>query len=859
MLACGARWSGAGAQTPSPEQAAYAAQQAALLGAAATVQVFGPRVVIPIATKGPGINGSGWFHRLFVGNPGGQTMDLRIVPSPGSSSIDPTTAPGIDVTVAPHETLAMDWPSDQLYPNANVAYQIFNTTPNPNTPLAMVRIFNRRPDGTELSQTVVGHTVPEEVLRVGDKVRYFTERKDGSKPFRDNWFGMGLRDPTQPSTTRAPKARFALYRADGALDPTTVVQNFGDGGRRQWTPVITVLGYPAALAASYDAWEVTCVGGMIDGVVMNIQTSGTDDGGSQQTTVDRLIRAGSLVTHTVAAGPGGGTAVLHALSVRTRPGDGGTPPTVIVKAQLDYDGDGTLDETVTGDGSNELTHAAETDLPGPGAFAAYAIVTVSTPFDGTITRRIDGNTYANSPPDGAIVSPAGDLAIRQGDAVAFAGETSDPDGDEVSAFWSFGDGGTSHLLVPGEHVFASPGVHLVTFTATDAHGFADPTPAPRTNTLAPNEPPDATIDSPAGDLALRLGDEVDFAGSASDPEGDPVTVLWDFGDGGTSSALVPGAHSYAGPGEYVVTLAATDSRGAADPTPATRTVTVAANQPPIGTITTPAGDVSVAPGVAVSFAGTASDPEGDAVTVLWSFGDGGTSTALAPGAHSWAAAGVYTVTLTATDSFGLPDATPDTRTVTVTANNPPQGSIVTPATSPTVVAGQSVAFSGSASDPDGDAVTVLWSFGDGVTSTAASPSHAYLGAGAFTVTYTVTDSHGTADPTPATRLVTVVATATLTVLQSQIFNPICSGCHPANADLDLRAGVTFGSTVNVASFQQPPLLRIKPGDPDESYLYRKVNGGPGITGVRMPRFQPALSQEQRDLIRDWILAGALDN
>ena len=57
------------------------------------------------------------------------------------------------------------------------------------------------------------------------------------------------------------------------------------------------------------------------------------------------------------------------------------------------------------------------------------------------------------------------------------------------------------------------------------------------------------------------------------------------------------------------------------------------------------------------------------MTVVWAFGDGATSTLLTPGAHTYAAAGTYTVTLTATDNHGLAATTPPTRTITVTAVN----------------------------------------------------------------------------------------------------------------------------------------------------------------------------------------------
>ena len=91
----------------------------------------------------------------------------------------------------------------------------------------------------------------------------------------------------------------------------------------------------------------------------------------------------------------------------------------------------------------------------------------------------------------------------------------------------------------------------------------------------------------------------------------------------------------------------------------------AVNHAPNGVITAPIGNVTVQPGEAVSFASSTSDPDGDAVSVLWSFGDGATSTQLVPGTHAYTTAGSFTVTLTATDSHGAADPTPDTRLVTV--------------------------------------------------------------------------------------------------------------------------------------------------------------------------------------------------
>lgn len=111
----------------------------------------------------------------------------------------------------------------------------------------------------------------------------------------------------------------------------------------------------------------------------------------------------------------------------------------------------------------------------------------------------------------------------------------------------------------------------------------------------------------------------------------------------------------------------------------------------------------------------------------------------------------------------------------------------------------------------------------------------------------------TATPTPPPGV-------SLSTLQAQIFTPMCSGCHPPNGGgLDLRSGQTYGSTVNVASSQQPSLMRVKPGDPDNSYLMRKLAGVSGITGSRMPQGGPFLSAQDLQLVRSWISQGAPNN
>lgn len=103
--------------------------------------------------------------------------------------------------------------------------------------------------------------------------------------------------------------------------------------------------------------------------------------------------------------------------------------------------------------------------------------------------------------------------------------------------------------------------------------------------------------------------------------------------------------------------------------------------------------------------------------------------------------------------------------------------------------------------------------------------------------------------------------ATFTRVQDEIFSQYCafSGCHGPVATqqgMELSAGVAYSNIVNVASREVPQFDRIEPGAPQQSYLYLKVTGAPGIVGERMPLGQPELTSEQKELVRNWILRGA---
>jgi methionine-rich copper-binding protein CopC len=104
-------------------------------------------------------------------------------------------------------------------------------------------------------------------------------------------------------------------------------------------------------------------------------------------------------------------------------------------------------------------------------------------------------------------------------------------------------------------------------------------------------------------------------------------------------------------------------------------------------------------------------------------------------------------------------------------------------------------------------------------------------------------------------------TADFQSIQDNVFTPICTKCHAgagAPEGLQLDAAHSYSLLVGVASAEQSSVERVEPGDPDSSYIIRKLEGLPGITGGQMPLGGPYLPQSTIDIIKQWIMAGAQD-
>ncbi|BAZ46381.1 DNA/RNA non-specific endonuclease [Chondrocystis sp. NIES-4102] len=234
---------------------------------------------------------------------------------------------------------------------------------------------------------------------------------------------------------------------------------------------------------------------------------------------------------------------------------------------------------------------------------------------------------------------------------------------------------------------------------------------------------------------ITEGDTTTFTALASDPGNDELTYSWNFGDGKTATSLDT-THTYVQDGEYILTVTVDDGKGGI--TTSSLTVTVNNVAPMIERIDNKISNE----GQEVQFDFSFKDPGVlDTHTVTWDFGDGSkilevNSDTLSI-SHIYTNNGIYTATITVTDSNGA-IATQD---ITVTVEN--LAPIIESVTGDTEISeGDTANFKAVASDPGNDTLTYTWDFGDGETDTGMNVSHTFISNGNYTVTLTVQDSDG---------------------------------------------------------------------------------------------------------------------
>lgn len=324
--------------------------------------------------------------------------------------------------------------------------------------------------------------------------------------------------------------------------------------------------------------------------------------------------------------------------------------------------------------------------------------------------------------------------------------TTDPEGTNLNLTWNFDDGTVIgpmpfNVLVQTSHTYqqlSPPGGYLPKLTATDEGGASTTVTGPPIQLTGNSAPQASFIANPKSGGAPLL---VNFDATDSiDPDGDPLTYSWKFGDGGVGSG-VETSHTYTAIGLYTVELTVSDGVGIDTDT---ETIEVKNQPPTLGLSALPSTGT---PPLEVTFdASTSFDPEGGPLTYNWNFGDG-TTIANGPAVvkHTYSTIGSFTARLTLTDDRGESTLGVRTISLTVPGNRPPNVSLGADPQSGAANLNVTFNLTGT-SDPDGDPVQLTLDFGDGNVVVNLLPSskvsHMYTNAGTYTVLAVGSDGKG---------------------------------------------------------------------------------------------------------------------
>jgi gliding motility-associated-like protein len=283
--------------------------------------------------------------------------------------------------------------------------------------------------------------------------------------------------------------------------------------------------------------------------------------------------------------------------------------------------------------------------------------------------------------------------------------------------WDFGDGGTSTLQNP-VHTYTNSGSFTARLVTTNAAGCTDTSYTSTPIVIG------GIVTEFTGPDSICINVPAIFTNTSTPI---PTSANWNFGDGGIASTI-HASHAYLTAGTYTVKLFNTYAN-CTDST----TKTIVVNPNPLPDFTAPVIS-KCQPPLTVNF----SDNSGGASSWFWDFGDGGTSTLQNP-SHTYTSYGNFTVKLKTTNTFGCTDSIIKTNYIKI------QRAAIS---IPSLPAHGCIPFTISpvATITALDNVTsYLWDFGDGNTSTNATPTHTYTLQGTYTVSLIITTSSGCTD------------------------------------------------------------------------------------------------------------------
>lgn len=372
--------------------------------------------------------------------------------------------------------------------------------------------------------------------------------------------------------------------------------------------------------------------------------------------------------------------------------------------------------------------------------------------------------------------------------------------------WDFGDGSAKVTTEAPVHTYENTGSYTVTLqaksgsksnSATATITIVDATPVAAFTYVSNNN--------------FTTPSEITFTNTSTSA----VSYEWDFGDGSDPVTDENPVHTYAATGDYTVTLIATN--GAKTDTE-TADISITPEEPEANFTFVSNNDFHTPS--EITFTNTSTS----AMSYVWDFGDGSSTSTDENPVHTYATTGSYTVTLTATNETLTNEKT---ATIEITPFQPVAN--FTHVSNNGYHAPSIVTFTNTSEH----AASYLWDFGDGTaTSTAQNPVHTFTAVGSYDVKLTVTNETLTAE-----KIVTIEITQ---------FEPIANFTHTSNNGYHTPSIVTFTNTSQHASTY---LWDFGDGTTSTAQNPAKTYSTTGSYTVKLTATSGALSNEKTAVIQ----------
>lgn len=287
----------------------------------------------------------------------------------------------------------------------------------------------------------------------------------------------------------------------------------------------------------------------------------------------------------------------------------------------------------------------------------------------------------------------------------------------MSFMWYFGDGDSSVLINPS-HNYATPGNYNAQLKVVSNYGYT----AIFNSSAQVKENPVAEF----GFANACEGTAIQFTDGSIIPVGTP-SYTWNFGDGSQISSANSPSHLYAQAGVYEVSMSVEVNGCKAEKK---AYVTQA-----------PRANVSFTPSAAtcnndmVSFTNN-TIYNGGGIGYSWNYGDNNGSNSF-HAQHTYAQAGNYTVTLTATTAFGCVN----TSSAQVILMEAPKADFATG----NLCSIENLNFTNTSAEPSGYTTNYQWSFSDGYASGLKDVTRSFGMIGSYQVELKAVSSNGCED------------------------------------------------------------------------------------------------------------------